>query len=907
LSVIAAGDRPAAETESDPQAVKTRMKTTPKIRVRFWDQMVLIGIGLALFYTVFESILSIFLQVNVDFMQRIFGTGPSTIYSRLTILCLFAIFGSHAQYTINQRHAAEAALRESEERFRLIIENSPVGYFELDLKGSFVFFNNATCDILGYPAHELGWKGHGDVADASSRSRLSEVFERVLASAETAKSVDWVLTRRDGSKRFAESSISLLKDRKGRPSGFSVFLRDITERKRSEALMRAKLAAEAASRTKGEFLASMSHEIRTPLNAIIGLVELQLGTDLTADQREDLDVVKSSAYALLSIINNVLDFSKIEAGKLELEQTRFSMESFLDESVRIMAMKAHLKGLELAYRMEPDVPDRLIGDPNRLRQVVLNLVDNAIKFTERGEVIVHVSLRGETPTEVRLQFTVTDTGIGVALDKQHRIFKPYDQGDPAVARRFGGTGLGLAVSSRLVRMMGGQIALSSRPGQGSAFGFTALFGRAPDIQEIPAALPPEELQGKSVLVVDDNAMTRRIVKEILERHRMEVRLAGSAEEARPAFMEGGPPEVVLVDSALPGADGFSCVEWLRQEAGYRGPVILMLTFTHLKRKSECAGLGVTATLLKPFGSRELVQVLVKARAVGFDPPSATLETGSAAAPISEPSVPGPSPASPPVGAVRRLRILVAEDTPVNQKFILRLLDRWGHTAVLVDDGLKAVAEVAKTVFDVVLMDVQMPEMDGLQAAAAIRKMEAGSRRHIPIIAMTAHAIKGDRERCLTAGMDDYLSKPIDAGLLKQVVERLTAGHAAPELEGVGAAMMPGVLNAFENDWGFFAEVVDVFFSDYPRQLDSLRTSAQRRDTATFRRAAHSLKGMLRNFQAEASAEKAFRLESMGQSGNLAGAEALIEELATEVKQLEVQLRKLLGEKLPNRPENSVTV
>jgi len=880
------------------------MKNTPKIRVRFWDQMVLIGIGLALFYTIFESILSIFLQVNVDFMQRILGTGPSTIYSRLTILCLFAIFGSHAQYTINQRQAAEAALRESEERFRLIIENSPVGYFELDLKGSFIFFNNATCDIFGYPAHELGWKAHSDVADASSRSRLSEAFERVLASAETAKSVDWVLARRDGSKRFAESSISLLKDRKGRPSGFSVFLRDITERKRAEALMRAKLAAEAASRTKGEFLASMSHEIRTPLNAIIGLVELQLGTDLTADQREDLDVVKSSAYALLSIINNVLDFSKIEAGKLELEQTRFSIETFLDESVRIMAMKAHLKGLELAYRMEPVVPDRLIGDPNRLRQVVLNLVDNAIKFTERGEVIVHVSLRGQTPKEVRLQFTVTDTGIGVAPDKQHRIFKPYDQGDPAVARRFGGTGLGLAVSSRLVRMMGGQIAISSRPGHGSAFGFTALFNRAPELREAtPTVLPTDCLQGKSVLVVDDNAPARRIVMEILERHRMEVRAAGSAEEARRKFLKEAPPAVVLVDSGLPGTDGFSYAAWLRRDAGFCGPVILMLTFTHLKRKSECAGLGVSATLLKPFGSRELMQALVRTQADGSGPLSSASEIGSAPPAVSELSAREQPAIVPPGGIVRGLRVLVAEDTPVNQKFILRLLDRWGHKTVLVDDGRKAVAEVSKAVFDVVLMDVQMPEMDGLESAAAIRRMETGSNRHTPIIAMTAHAIKGDRERCLAAGMDEYLSKPIDAEKLKQIIERLTAAHSPPEAASAGEELVPGVLKAFENDWHFFAEVAEVFFSDYPRQLDSLRASAQSGDAATFRRAAHSLKGVLRNFQDEGAAGKAFHLETKGQSGDLVGVEALIEELAAEVRRLEVRLRRLIRERLPSGHEN----
>jgi PAS domain S-box-containing protein len=865
------------------------MKTIPRIRVRFWDQMVLIGIGLALFYTIFEAILSIFLQVNVDFMQRIFGVGPSTLYGRLTILCLFAIFGSHAQYTINQRKLAEAALRESEQRFRLIIENSPVGYFELDLKGSFVFFNAATCGILGYAPHELSSKVQSDVAEVSSRSQLNESFESVLASGETAKSVDWVLVRRDGAKRFAESSISLLRDSRGRPAGFSVFLRDVTERKRSEALMRAKLAAEAASRTKGEFLASMSHEIRTPLNAIIGLVELQLGTELTPEQREDLDVVKSSAYALLSIINNVLDFSKIEAGKLELEKTRFSLETFLDESIRIMAMKAHLKGLELAYRIDPEVPDRLVGDPNRLRQVVLNLVDNAIKFTERGEVIVHVSLRAQAPPEVRLQFTVTDTGMGVPPDKQQRIFKPYDQGGAAVARRYGGTGLGLAVTSRLVRMMGGQIALNSRPGQGSAFGFTAVFGRPPERPEAAAAEAPAFLQGNPVLVVDDNTAARRIVGDILESRHVAVILAGSAAEAGQALSAGVRPAAVLVDSDLAGTDGFAFVVWLRQAAGFVGPVILMLTFPHLKRKPQCAEIGVNATLLKPFGSRELMQALGKAAAAcGGEFPS---------------RLPGESPAdpqrpTPPLRSGRPLQILVAEDTAVNQKFILRLLDRWGHTAVLAEDGRKAVAQVSKGTFDLVLMDVQMPEMDGMEATAAIRRYEAARGRRTPIIAMTAHAIKGDRERCLAAGMDDYISKPLDTGLLKQLIERLATAGASAEAADESKAPAPGFLKAFENDWSFFGEVAEVFFNDYPRQLDSLRLSAERGDAAAFRRAAHSLKGMLRNFQAEAAAEKASHLENKGQKGDLSDCQPLIEELAVEMKQLEAGLRKLMEKEIP---------
>jgi PAS domain S-box-containing protein len=855
------------------------MTPAPKIRVRVWDQMVLIGIGLALFYTVFESILSIFLQVNVDFMQRIFGAGPSTIYGRLTILCLFAIFGSHAQYTINLRKQAETALRESEERFRRIIESSPVGYCELDLQGGFTFFNDATCEILGTPREALAGMGQNEVADPSTHGRLAENFERVRATGETAKSVDWVLVRQDKTKRFAESSISLLRDARGRPSGFSVFFRDVTERKRSEALLRAKLAAEAASRTKGEFLASMSHEIRTPLNAIIGLVELLLNTDLRSDQREDLDVVKSSAYALLAIINNVLDFSKIEAGKLELERTPFSLEQFLDEAVKIMAMKAHAKNLELAYRIDAGVPDRLVGDPNRLRQVVLNLVDNAIKFTERGEVIVQVLPRELTAADARLQFTVTDTGIGVPPEKQRSIFEPYDQGDPTVSRRYGGTGLGLAVSAQLVRLMDGRIGVRSRPGEGSAFGFTARFGRAPDAAGERPAEPP--WAGRRVLVVDDSAGARRILGELLERAQMIPQAVAGAVEARQAVRSEPAPDAVLVDSDMPGTDGFAFIAWLRGEAKFAGPVIMMLTFPHLKRKSECTALGVSATLVKPCGFKDLVRAFTRTAAGGRDDAARS------------PAIQGA-----PAQGGRPLRVLVAEDTPFNQKFILRLLERWGHTAVVAADGRQAVDAFAKGGFDVVLMDVQMPEMDGLEAAAAIRQREAVHGGRTPIVAMTAHAIKGDRERCLAAGMDDYVSKPIDVDLLKHVIDRRVADRAPADVEA--ALMAPSktaeLLKAFDNDWGFLTEVVEVFFSDYPLQVEALRRSAGSGDAAAFRRAAHSLKGMLRNFQAETAAEKAFELEKIGLAGALGETEALIDALGKDLKQLEQELRGVLTKK-----------
>ncbi len=839
--------------------------------------MVLVGLGLALFYTVFESVLFIFMQVDVDVMQRLFGPGLSAVYGRVTILCLFVIFGAHAQYTINQRQHAESALRESEERFRLIIETAPVGYFELDVKGGFTFFNKAALEILGHAPEEIRGMHQLEVVDTASRGKLETAFEQVLRTGTTARSIEWPLVRKGGEKRAAESSISLLRDRRGRPAGFSVFLRDVTERQRSEALRRAKLAAEAASRTKGEFLASMSHEIRTPLNAVIGLVDLMLTSELRPDQREDLDVVRSSAYALLSIINNILDFSKIEAGRLELERAPFSLEPFLDEALKIMAMKAHSKGVELAWRLAPDVPDRLVGDLTRLRQVLLNLVDNAIKFTAQGEVVITVRLdEHKDDSQVLLRFQVADTGIGVAPQAQGRIFKAYDQGDASVARRYGGTGLGLAVCDQLVKLMGGRIGVRSRPGQGSTFGFTAAFGRQPAEPSPPVALA--ELAGKRVLVVDDNDSARRIIGEALTRAGMRVELAGGAEQAWLGLRRAGPPlELVLVDADMPGTDGFVLAGELRREAP-AVRVVMMLTFPQLKRKAECAALGVSATLVKPIGYRSLYDTLTRVLAAAVVPEVAAAAPAPAAATGS-----------------RRLRILVAEDTAFNQKFILRLLERWGHAAVLAQDGRQAVDAFAGGKFDLVLMDVQMPGMDGLEAARAIRGIEGDGAGRTPIIAMTAHAVQGDRERCLESGMDAYLSKPIDLDALRQMIDRLLPPDAAaPDPGGEDAPGAPDLLQAFGDDWSFFTEVVAVFRADYPNLLATLRDAMPPSDGPAFMRAAHSLKGMLLNFQNEPAAATAQALEQMGRAGELSGAGPLIEELAAGLANLDRDLRGILA-------------
>src|SRR5210317_207181 len=567
------------------------------LKVHIWDHMVLIGIGLALFYTVFESILYIFLSYDVDFFQRLFGPDMSAIWSRIAILCLFLIFGSHAQFTINQRSAAEAALRESEEKFRNIIETAPDGYYEVDMDGNFTFFNDSMCKILGYSRDELAAMNQRKSMDEINASNLTNIFNKVLETRLPTKSVDWVLTNKDGSKRFVESSVSLTNDPKGEPIGFGVFVRDATQRQRAEALYREKLAAEAASHSKSEFLASMSHEIRTPLNAIIGLVELMLSSDLPPDQREDLDVVKSSAYSLLSIINNILDFSKIEAGKLEFEQTPFSLRHFLDESMKIMGIKSHEKGIELAYRIAPGVPDRLLGDAARLRQVLLNLVDNAIKFTNDGEVIVYVATQSQPGYEVFLHISVVDTGIGIPLDKQRAIFSAYNQADVTTMRRYGGTGLGLAVSAQLVNLMGGRIKIKSQPGHGSRFRFTARFIRQQDREARQNEASHPELTGLKVLVVDDNGSSRKILREILENHKMDPVQASGAKETRDILLkaqaEGTHFDQILLDSDMPEKDGFTLAAWIIRQKISDAGIIMMLTFPHFKRKPELKELGIT--------------------------------------------------------------------------------------------------------------------------------------------------------------------------------------------------------------------------------------------------------------------------------------------------------------------------
>ena len=747
-------------------------------------------------------------------------------------------------------------------RYRMLFERSLAGIYRTAVDGRFLNVNAAGAKLLGYASPEELLETNA-VTFSSPDERAAFVAsvreQRGVVNRESR------LIRKDGTPVWVLESATYIEPHDDQPAEIESTLVDISDRKRAqEELQRAIAAAEEASRAKSEFLANMSHEIRTPMNGIIGMTELVLDTELAPDQRESLETVRTSAESLLAIINDILDFSKVEAGKLELELVDMSVRDTVAQALRPLASLADQKGIELITDIGPEVPARLVADPLRLGQVLANLVSNAIKFTDRGHVLVELHSATVGPSRVRLTCSVTDTGIGIPEDKIDKIFEAFVQADGSTTRRYGGTGLGLSISSKLVGMMQGRLWVESLPGHGSTFHFDAVL--AVSTVDTPASHGADELTGRRALIVDDNPVNRRIFVEQLTRWQVSVEAVHRGRDAAAQLLEaaaaGRPVDFVLLDANMPGFDGFDVAADIQQHPQLSGVGIVMLTSSGRSGDAaRCRALGIKRYLTKPVRQLDLYDALCAL---------------VAPAPAAEAARPAVAQAE-----VVPQRVLVAEDNLVNQRVVERLLTGRGHRVTLVSNGQDAVARFRQEPFDVVLMDVQMPVMGGFEATAEIRAYEAVRGTRVPIVALTAHAMSGDRDRCLDAGMDGYLSKPIDRLKLFAAVERIPETDSAPMAVAEVEAAEPAPINVAEllqrvgGDTELARDVIDLFRLDWPASLARVHAAVDSGDLEALQRAAHALKGAAGNLGAQPTMEAARVIEQLAQSRDLAAAAAAV--------------------------------
>ena len=669
---------------------------------------------------------------------------------------------------IAQRTHAENELRQSEARYRGIFENAVEGMFQTTPDGHYINANPALARIYGYDAPESLIRGLTDIrgklyVDPSRRDE----FASLLQKDNTVSGFESQIYRSDGKTIWIAESARAVRDSNGALIYYEGSVQDISGRKHDEEeLQRAKLAAELGAQAKSEFLANMSHELRTPMNGIMGMTELALDTSLSPEQREYLLIVRDSADSLLELLNEILDFSKIEAGKWELEDAAFSLRDELSMALKALSIRANRKGLELVCDIPSTVPDALSGDFGRLRQILVNLIGNAIKFTERGEIVLSVRNEKQSEDDVFLHFMVTDTGVGIPADKLRMIFDPFTQADSSTTRRYGGTGLGLAICARLVALMDGQIWVESEVGKGSTFHYIVrLTTRA----AVPQPGDWLLLKGLRVLVVDDNESSRNSLVQQLMNHGIQPTLVNGSESGPAALAvlqhaasKRVPFPLILLDAHMPVDEGFELASSILLDPLASGTAIVMLTSgSQPADAARCRELGVASYLNKPIKESDLLNAICSALHLS-----------------EKKELMDVSPA--PTTELRHisLRILLAEDNAVNRLLALRILEKQGHTVVTANDGVEAVAEFSRDSFAIILMDIQMPGLDGLAATAIIREKEAGTGTHTPIVALTAHAMEDDRKRCLSAGMDGYLSKPIQARQLFQIIDELVPESAS---------------------------------------------------------------------------------------------------------------------------------
>ncbi len=827
------------------------------------------------------------------------------------------------QFWVEEQARIDEELRDSDRRYRFLADAMPQIVWTARPDGNTEYTNRRWSDYTGQPLEESSQWGWASAIHPVDLDLCSARWTVALESGERHE-IEYRIRRFDGEYRWHLCRADPMRDETGAIVRWFGTCTDIDDQKRVEAELRssqdglsdrvsertaeleaanhalvlevaerklAEEAAQSASRAKGEFLANMSHEIRTPMNGILGMTELALGTSLSATQREYLGLVVSSADSLLTVINDILDFSKIEAGKLDLDPVPFSLRDAVTDTLRSLSLRAHDKGLELLCRIAPDVPRSVIGDLGRLRQILFNLVGNAIKFTEVGEVVVAVSVvaekePGDTLDSTRLRVSVSDTGIGIPVDKRASIFAAFEQADGSTTRKYGGTGLGLAISSKLVALMGGTIVVEEVPGGGSLFRFEVRLGGEIDRRGDDPSANPVALEGLRVLMVDDNQTNRWIMEELLTQWGCRPLAVSAGAEALSEISEaldrGEPYAVVIVDRLMPGMDGLELAGRLRaweSAASGGGPhlKILMLTSGGFDQPDRPELKQLDGWLNKPVRQSELLNRLVDLLVppqLACDPP------GGANDPIG----PGEKTHGCPSTVTQRLQILLAEDHPINQRVATRMLEDLGHRVTVAGNGRIAVEAAASGDFDLVLMDVQMPEMDGFEALAATRRQEATKTEaaidrgesappHLPIIALTAHAMSGDRERCLNAGFDDYLSKPVHAAKLRDILARFF-----PDLPPV-AGLQPqadrpesprfnrrAALEAMGDDEALLDEVIRLFLDETPRLLDQIDEATDLEDHATLTHLAHTLAGVASNFGPNIVTVAARRVEELAKAG-----------------------------------------
>ena len=786
---------------------------------------------------------------------------------------------------ITERYRAEQALRKSEQQLQAILDNSTAVIYLKDKWGRYILVNNRFENLFHVSKELVAGKGDLDLFP----KEMAEAFRaNDLKVLEAGTALEWeeVAPQDDGPHTYLSVKFPLL-DSAGAPYAICGISTDITERKRMEAEVKhARDVALESARLKAEFLANMSHEIRTPMNAIIGMSGLLLDTDLSAEQREFAETVRLSAESLLSLINDILDFSKIEAGRLTFETMDFDLRNAVEGAVDLVAEQAQAKGVELSSLVYNDVPVLLRGDPGRLRQVLTNLLSNAVKFTEQGEVIARVTRESDNRASAVVRFEVTDTGIGISEEAQRRIFDAFSQADGSTTRRYGGTGLGLAISRQLVELMGGQIGVRSTPGKGSTFWFTANFEKQAVAVSQPGT-PEASLEGLRVLVVDDNATNRTLVHHQITSWGMRNGSAECGQDAlailRREAAAGDPYSIAILDMQMPEMDGLMLARAIKSDPAIAGTRLMMMTSLGRRDDAAIREAGVELCLTKPVKQSQLFDCL------------ATL-CGHAGVQRPQPQKRSAKPAPAGISPERReqLRLLVAEDNIINQKVVLRQLQALGYNADAVANGREVLEALERIPYDVVLMDCQMPEMDGYEATNQIRKREGESRR-TTIIAMTANALDGDRERCLAAGMDDYISKPVRQETLSAVIDRwfvdrsascrpadqsgLSPTGSANVIDASVIAELRGLQSPANPD--FFNNLIDLFIDETPHRLAAIRAAVDRANPGALAHEAHALKGSSAHLGATRMDALCEILEEQGRAGTIAGAQVLLSALEEE--------------------------